>query len=121
MAKTTETKEKVSKKRPPASTVEGRENQLISLAIDLVEKQLQEGSATSQVITHFLKLGSTRAAYELERLKKENMLLEARTKSIESSDRMEQLFEKALEAFGRYSGKDECDDEEYEEYDDEDY
>lgn len=89
----------------PALTPESRENQMIALAIDLAEKQLQEGTASSQVITHFLKLGTTKAELEKEKLAKENELLEAKTKSIQSAERVEELYLNALNAMKNYSGQ----------------
>ena len=86
----------------PATTPEARENQLISLAVDLAEQQLRDGSASSQVITHFLKLGSTREQAELEKLKRENALLKAKTDMIESTARTEELYTKALSAMKSY-------------------
>lgn len=88
----------------PAETLEARESQLISLAVDLAEKQLREGTASSQVITHYLKLGSTKEQMELEKLKRENRLLEAKTDALESAARVEQLYEDAIKAFGIYHG-----------------
>ena len=86
----------------PALTPEARENQLVSLAVDLAEKQLREGTASSQVITHYLKLGSTKERIEKEILEKQNL------KSIENS---EKLYADALKAFRGYSGHgDEVDD-----------
>ena len=67
------------KKMRPALTPEARENQLISLAVDLAEEQLRDKTASSQVITHFLKLGTTKAELEKEKLAKENELLRAKT------------------------------------------
>lgn len=90
------------KKLKPASTPEARENQLISLAVDLAEKQLREGTASSQVISHFLKLGSTKEKLELDKLKKENELLVAKTESLQSAKRVEELYAKAMEAFKGY-------------------
>lgn len=92
-----------SKKRRPALTPEARENQLVSLAVDLAEKQLLEGTASSQVITHFLKIGSTKAQIELEKLKQENKLLEAKTESIQSAQRIEELYANAIKAMKEYS------------------
>lgn len=100
------------KKIRPALTPEARENQMISLAVDLAEKQLQEGTASSQVITHYLKLGSMRERLEREKLAEENKLLRARTKSIEEAADMKDLYEKAIKAMQRYSGNGD-DDEEY--------
>lgn len=88
----------------PALTPESRENQLIALSVDLAEKQLREGTASSQVITHFLKLGSTKNQLELEKIRHENALLEAKTKSLESAKRVEELYENALNAMKDYSG-----------------
>ena len=96
---------KEKRTRPPALTPEGRENQLISLAIDLAEKQLSEGTASSQVITHYLKLGSTKERLEKEKLEKENELLKAKTESIQSAKRVEELYREALNAMKRYSGQ----------------
>ena len=88
----------------PALTPESRENQLIALSVDLAEKQLREGTASSQVITHFLKLGSTKNQLELEKIRHENDLLEAKTQSIQSAKRVEELYENALNAMKDYSG-----------------
>ena len=89
----------------PALTPEARENQLIYLATDLAEKQLREGTASSQVITHYLKLGSTKERLEKEKLEKENELLKARTESLQSAKRVEELYKEALNAMKRYSGQ----------------
>lgn len=88
----------------PALTPESRENQLISLSVDLAEKQLREGTASSQVITHFLKLGSTKNQLELEKIRHENALLEAKTQSLQSAKRVEELYENALNAMKDYGG-----------------
>lgn len=98
------------KKRRPAISMEARENQLISLAIDLAEKQLAEGTATSQVITHYLKLGSTKEKLEKEILEKQAQLLTAKTEAIQAQKRVEELYENALAAMRSYSGQD---DDEY--------
>lgn len=103
-----------SKKIRPALTPEARENQLISLAVDLAEKQLIEGTASSQVITHYLKLGSTRERLEWEKLKEENNLLRAKVKAIDSADEASTRYKNAIDAFRIYSGhgdEEECDDE----------
>lgn len=90
--------------RPPATTPEIRENQLISLAVDLAEKQLRNGTATSQVITHYLKLATTREQLEKAKLEKETTLLGAKVEAIESAKRVEELYTKALIAMKTYSG-----------------
>lgn len=86
----------------PALTPEARENQLISLATDLAEKQLREGTASSQVITHYLKLGSTKERIEKEILEKEKELITAKTENLKSQKRSEELFQKALDAMRDY-------------------
>lgn len=100
-------------KRRPATTPEARENQLISLAVDLAEQQLSAGTASSQVITHYLKLGSTNAKIEQEILKSQKELIQAKTESIQSAKRVEELYKEALNAMRAYSGqqKDDYDEE----------
>lgn len=101
--------DKVARKRktPPATSPEARENQMIALAIDLAEKQLSEGTASSQVITHFLKLGTTKENLEKEKLQRENELLKAKTESLQSQKRVEELYEEAIKAIRSYtSGSD---------------
>jgi hypothetical protein len=93
------------RRSPPATTPEARENQLIALAVDLAEKQLSAGTASSQVITHYLKLGSTREDLEKEKLKKENELLRAKTDAIRSQKEIEKLYANALNAMKSYSGQ----------------
>lgn len=99
----------------PALTPEARENQLISLAVDLAEKQLKEGTASSQVITHYLKLGSTKEKIEKEILEKQKELITAKTESLKSAQRIEELYNKAISAMRKYSGQEvnENDDDEY--------
>lgn len=92
------------RKMPPARTPEARENQMISLAVELAEKQLMEGTASSQVITHFLKLGSTKERIEKEILEKQKDLITAKTEAIQSHKRIEELYSDALNAMRRYSG-----------------
>lgn len=94
-------------KSHPASTPEEREQQIISLAYDLAERQIREGTASSQVLTHFLKRGSIEAELELEKLKKENALLEAKKGAIESSQRIEALYADAITAMKKYRGSSE--------------
>ena len=96
---------KSSKRLRPALTPEAREQQLISLAVDLAEQQLLDGTASSQVLTHYLKLGSTREKLERERLEEENKLLRAKVDAIKSAEKQEELYAQALKAMSRYSGK----------------
>lgn len=93
-----------TRKVRPALSPEARENQLISFAVDLAEKQLMEGTASSQVITHYLKLGTAKNQLELEKLRQENELLKAKTESIQSAKRVEELYAHALDAMRNYSG-----------------
>lgn len=95
---------KPSRKRRPAQTVEARENQLIALAVDLAEKQLLEGTASSQVITHYLKLGSTKERLEKQILEEQVDLLKAKTEALQSARRAEELFADAMKAFAIYRG-----------------
>ena len=103
MAKT-KTSDSTPKIRP-ALTPEARENQMISLAVDLAAKQLQDGTASSQVITHFLKLGTVKEKLERERLEEENRLLKAKTKALESAEEVKVLYEDALKAMRNYAGQ----------------
>lgn len=93
------------KKIRPALTPEARENQLISLAVDLAEKQLMEGTASSQVITHYLKLGTTKEKIEREILEKQKELIVAKTENLQSAKRIEELYTNALNAMKNYSGQ----------------
>lgn len=106
--------DKHKRRGQPATTEESRENQLVSLAIDLAEKQLAQGIASSQVITHYLKLGSTREKLEQERLHRENQLLNSKVEMMASAKRIEELYEQALNAMRTYAGREvgEQDDEE---------
>lgn len=92
-------------RRPPATTPEARENQLISAAVDLAERQLQEGTASAQVITHYLKLGSSREKLEQERLRGEVSLIQAKQELMESAKRIEAMYSEALDAMRSYQGR----------------
>ena len=94
---------------PPGQTPEARENQLIVLATNLAERQLREGTASSQVIYHYLKLGSTREKLEQERLRQENGLVRAKTEAYESQKKQEIELQEVLKAFKSYSGYEEED------------
>lgn len=88
----------------PALTPEARENQLIAAAVNLAEQQLLDGTASAQVITHYLKMGSEKERLERERLREENRLLKAKTEAIQSQKRSEELMQEAIAAFRSYSG-----------------
>ena len=94
-----------------ALTPEARENQLVSLAVDLAEQQLLAGTASSQVITHYLKLGTMKERLEREKLEKENELLKAKTESLQSAKNVEELYAKAIDAMKSYSGMGSMDDD----------
>lgn len=89
----------------PALTPEARENQMISLAVDLAEKQLRDGTASSQIITTYLKMASTKERIEKEILEKQKELIEAKTESLQSAKRIEELYTNALNAMRNYSGQ----------------
>lgn len=93
-----------TKKMRPALTPEARENQMIALAVDCAEQQLRDGTASSQVIVHYLKLGSSKEKLEKEKLEKENGLLTAKIEAMQSAKASEELYAKAIEAMRRYSG-----------------
>lgn len=94
----------------PALTPDARENQLVSLAIDLVERRLIEGTASSQETTHFLKIGSSTSKIEKRILEKQEALLEAKTKAMQSTERVEELYDEAIKAMRNYSGQGGADD-----------
>lgn len=89
----------------PGLTPEAREDQLVALATNLAEKQLLDGTASSQVITHYLKIGSTKERIEKEILKEQKDLIKAKTEALKSEKRVEELYAKALDAMRRYSGQ----------------
>lgn len=92
-------------RRPPATTPEARENQMVSLAFDLAERQIVEGTASAQVITHFLKLGSEREKMERKKLEFETKLLDSKIQDMAAQARVEELYGKALAAMQMYSGQ----------------
>lgn len=99
-----------------ALTPEAEENQLISLAVNLAKKQLMEGTASSQVITHYLKLGSTKERIEKEILSKQKDLIVAKTQSLQSQQRIEELYTNALNAMRRYGGQGSSEEDDEDEY-----
>lgn len=110
MAKGVTNSSKPRRKSRPAISPEARENQLIALAYDAAEQQLLDGTASSQVITHFLKMGTTRAELEKEKLRRENDMLEAKTKAYQSSEEIKELYEGAIKAMRIYQGQGDPDD-----------
>lgn len=104
----------VKKKQRPALTPEGRENQLISLAIDRAEQQLRDGTASSQVIVHYLKLGSSREKLEQEQIIKNQELIDAKKENLISGKVSEELYTKAIKAMRSYGPTREDDEEDVE-------
>ena len=102
---------------PPATTIEGRNNQLIAAAFDLAERRLHDGSASAQEVVHFLRLGAAEQRLKEEKLHNENLVLAARTEEMKARSSGEELMEKALSAFRGYSGQVAVNPEE-DEYDD---
>ena len=100
----------------PALTPEARENQLIYLATELAEQQLRDGTASSQVITHYLKLGSTKERIEKEILEKQKELISAKTEALQSAKKIEELYANAISAMRQYSGHGGEEDDEPEDY-----
>lgn len=91
------------KRQTPAITPEGREDQMIAYAINLAEEQLRNGTASSQVITHYLKLGSMRERMEKKKLQEEIKLLEAKTEAIKADREKNDLYAQVIEAIRTYT------------------
>lgn len=92
-------------RRPPAMTPEARENQIINKALNLIERQIEDGSASSQLLSHYAKLGSTRERLEQERLLREVDLLERKAQAMDSAKRIEELYDEAIAAMRSYGGQ----------------
>lgn len=90
-----------------ARSIEARENQLVNLAIDLAEQRLRDGTATSQLLCHYLKLGSTREKLEQENLHRKNDVLRAQADALDADSKREDRYKEAINAMMRYSGSDE--------------
>lgn len=93
------------RRRRPATSPEARESQMVSLAFDEAERQIREGSASSQLLTHFVKLGSERERKEQMKIQLETQLLEKRISTLETAERLESLMDEALDVFRGYSGQ----------------
>lgn len=89
---------------PAATSMEARENELISMAYDAAEERIRNGTATSQEIVHFLKLGSSRDRLEKEMMEAEMELKQAKIQALESAEHLEKIYNDAIEAMKRYSG-----------------
>lgn len=103
----------MTKRRRPGLTPEARENQIIADAMDMAEEQILNRTASSQVLTHFLKLATTKMELEKEKLRNENELLRAKTEAIQSSQHTEELYKNAIKAMQRYSGQGVSEEDEY--------
>lgn len=106
MAKLVETTDVPARRTRPALTPEARENELIALAVDVAEEQLRNRTASSQVIVHYLKLGSSKERLEKEMLEKQKELLVAKAESLEAARKAEEDYAKVLDALRRYGGQD---------------
>lgn len=104
MAKVKANESKTRQKIRPALTPEARENQMIALAMDLAEQQLRDGTASSQLITEFVKRGSTKARLEKEILAEQKELMAAKTENLKSAQRIEELYADAIKAMRNYAG-----------------
>lgn len=104
-AKRTNVEEPKRRRRSPATTPEALENQVISEAFDLARQQIKDGTASAQVLSHFLKLGSSRERLEQSRLRKENEFLDAKIKTVASAAVVEELYTSAIAAMRAYSGQ----------------
>ena len=107
---------KTPRRMKPAFTPEAKEQQMISLAMDAAEEQLRNGTASSQVITHFLKLATAKERLEKEILEKQKDLITAKTESLNSQRRVEELYAEAIKAMSRYNGDYDQDEEEFDDY-----
>lgn len=109
------TQPQTKRKLRPATTPEAREAQMISLAYDLAAERLRNGTATSQEIVHFLRLGSAKEQKELEMMEKKNELMTAKTEALQSAKKIEELYADAIKAFAYYRGSAPEEEDEYDE------
>lgn len=112
MAVNRQTSESGRPKRPPATTPQAREDQLIAASFDLADKQISNGSVSAQVLTHYLKLGSSRERLEQQKLRQENELLKARVEQMLAAAHSEEMYAAALNAMRLYSGQEVSEDHE---------
>lgn len=104
MPRTARVSDPSTRRRAPAMTVEDREDQLVAMSMDLAERQIREGTVSAQVLAHFVKIGSSNAKLEKERLIEENKLLRAKTESLQSYGNIEKLYKEAVAAMSIYGG-----------------
>ena len=103
MASTDELPDKPRRRKPPATTPEARENELIGMALDEAERQIRGGTASSQILVHFLKLASYRDRLEREKIRLENMYTAKKIDNIDAQAHAEELYENAINAMRSYS------------------
>lgn len=94
----------MAKMRPPISP-EAEEQQMISLAMRQARKELEAGTASSQIVVHFLKLATTKEQLQNDKLREENELLKAKTEQIQRQERIEELYADAIKAMKNYAGQ----------------
>lgn len=105
MKKSKDTDINIPRNTRPSITSEGRDSEMINLAYDLVEARLRNGTASSQETTHFLKLASEKAQLELEMVREQTKLIQAKTEALESAKAMEALYTEAIAAMQNYRGE----------------
>lgn len=92
------------RKSTPATSPEGRENQLVALAYDLLEQRLRDGTATSQEVTTLIKYGSPKGRLEKEILEQQKELMAAKTEALHTARHIDELYQNAINAMRTYSG-----------------
>lgn len=102
-----------AKRRPPAITLEARENELIAKAVDEAEKRIENGTASDSLLIHWLRQGTVRMQLEKSKLEADVKLAEAKAESIAASQRQEELAAEAIRAMKLYTGQVDYDDEDY--------
>lgn len=98
------TRNEPQRKQPPARTLEAREHQMTSLAMDLAERRILDGTASAQEVVHFLRLGTVQHQMERQKLKTDIELTLAKVEQIQTGDERAQIAQAALEAMRRYKG-----------------
>lgn len=113
MKTSTIAKAKTTRKDPPALTPEAKESRIVAKAMDMAEEMIDNRTASSQILVHFLKLGTVRAELELEELRHKNALTKARTEEIESNKQNKEFYKEVIKSMKAYAGADDDEDEEY--------
>ena len=100
-----QTQKETKKKLPPSRSLEESEQRCIADATRLAEQKLADGTASSQIIMHYLKQGTEKTRLEIEKIKYETELVKAKTEAVKSQQRSEELFAEVVSALKEYSGK----------------